>query len=92
VATALLGFRRRRPGRGTPPDPVLALLDELLEAQLDTIELLGAYPRTPRRQAHIGYLQALHRFGQCVGAHVAVLDDPLAVDVPAAQPGPASGS
>jgi hypothetical protein len=71
---------------------VLALPDELLEAQPDTIELLGESPRTPRRHAHAGYLQVLHRLGRCVGAQVAVGDRSPGVAGPAVEPGLACSS
>ncbi len=43
---------------------LIALAEELLDAQLDTVELIGGRAAAPDWQAHLEYLCALHRRGQ----------------------------
>jgi len=58
-------MRRVAPDSGV----LVELLDELLEATLDTLEL-AAEVDDPRWDAHVAYLQALQRTGQGTLARV----------------------
>lgn len=62
-----------------PPPALAALLDELLEAQLDTLELVADQvpPGTWVWEAHAEYLRFLQRAGQAMLA-AATVNAPLA--------------
>jgi len=51
------------PGSALAPDRLLELVQELLDAHLDTAELATQLAPEPAWELHLGYLRALHRRG-----------------------------
>jgi hypothetical protein len=63
---------RPSPGPGTEPQLLLsALVDELVEAHLDTIEMTTAAGLAGRWECQLDYLRALVRTAQAVQAQAA---------------------